>query len=117
MRIVIVGGVAGGMSCAARARRLDASAEIIVLDRGAHVSFANCGLPYFVSGEITDPGALLVQTPESLHASLALDVRPGSEVIAVNAVARTVTVRSGEGLEELRGWLAALPDRAAAPAG
>ena len=101
MRIIIVGGVAGGMSCAARARRLDESAEIIVLERGAHVSFANCGLPYFVSGEITDPGALLVQTPESLHASLALDVRPGSEVIAVDAVARTVTVRSTDGLDEI----------------
>lgn len=101
MRIVIVGGVAGGMSCAARARRLDESAEIIVLERGAHVSFANCGLPYFVSGEITDPGALLVQTPESLHASLALDVRPGNEVIAVDAAARTVTVRLADGLEEI----------------
>ncbi len=101
MRIVIVGGVAGGMSCAARARRLDESAEIIVLERGAHVSFANCGLPYLVSGEITDPGALLVQTPESLHASLALDVRPGNEVVAVDAAAKTVTVRSADRLEEI----------------
>jgi NADPH-dependent 2,4-dienoyl-CoA reductase/sulfur reductase-like enzyme/rhodanese-related sulfurtransferase len=101
MRIVIVGGVAGGMSCAARARRLDESAEIIVLERGPHVSFANCGLPYFVGGEITDPGALLVQTPESLHASLALDVRPGNEVIALDAAAKTVTVRSADRLEEI----------------
>ena len=101
MRIVIVGGVAGGMSCAARARRLDESAEIIVLERGAHVSFANCGLPYFVGGEITDPGALLVQTPESLRTALALDVRPGNEVIALDAAARTVTVRSAEGLEQI----------------
>jgi NADPH-dependent 2,4-dienoyl-CoA reductase/sulfur reductase-like enzyme/rhodanese-related sulfurtransferase len=101
MRIVIVGGVAGGMSAAARARRLDESAEIIVLERGAHVSFANCGLPYFVGGEITDPRALLVQTPESLRAALALDVRPGHEVIAVDADARTVTVRSDDGLEEI----------------
>lgn len=77
MRIVIVGGVAGGMSCAARARRLDESAEIIVLERGAHVSFANCGLPYFVGGEIDDERSLLVQTPASLRAALALDVRPG----------------------------------------
>ena len=97
MRIVIVGGVAGGMSCAARARRLDESAEIIVLERGAHVSFANCGLPYFVGGEITDPRALLVQTPESLRAALALDVRPGNEVIAVDADAQMVTVRSADG--------------------
>jgi NADPH-dependent 2,4-dienoyl-CoA reductase/sulfur reductase-like enzyme/rhodanese-related sulfurtransferase len=101
MRIVIVGGVAGGMSCAARARRLDESAEIIVLERGAHVSFANCGLPYFVGGEISDPGALLVQTPESLRAALALDVRPRNEVIAVDAQTQTVTVRSVDGLEQI----------------
>ena len=101
MRIVIVGGVAGGMSCAARARRLDESAEIIVLERGAHVSFANCGLPYFVGGEITDPRALLVQTPESLRAALALDVRPANEVIAVDADARAVMVRTVDGLEQI----------------
>ena len=101
MRIVIVGGVAGGMSCAARARRLDESAEIIVLERGAHVSFANCGLPYFVGGEIADPGALLVQTPESLRAALALDVRPGNQVIALDARDKTVTVRSADGIDEI----------------
>lgn len=101
MRIVIVGGVAGGMSCAARARRLDESAEIIVLERGAHVSFANCGLPYFVGGEIDDESSLLVQTPASLRAALALDVRPGHEVIAVDADARTVTVRTAEGISLL----------------
>ncbi|WP_197509773.1 hypothetical protein [Tessaracoccus coleopterorum] len=65
MRIVVVGGVAGGMSCAARARRLDESAEIIVLERGEHVSFANCGLPYHVGGEIVEEEKLLVQTPAS----------------------------------------------------
>lgn len=101
MRIVIVGGVAGGMSCAARARRLDESAEIVVLERGAHVSFANCGLPYFVGGEITDERALLVQTPESLRSALALDVRPRNDVIAVDAAARTVTVRTEDGLEQI----------------
>lgn len=101
MRIVIVGGVAGGMSCAARARRLDESAEIVVLERGAHVSFANCGLPYFVGGEITDERALLVQTPESLRSALALDVRPRNDVIAVDADARTVTVRTDDGLEQI----------------
>ncbi|ALJ18703.1 FAD-dependent oxidoreductase [Microbacterium sp. No. 7] len=97
MRIVIVGGVAGGMSCAARARRLDESAEIIVIERGAHPSFANCGLPYFVGGEITDERALLVQTPASLRAALNLDVRPHSEVVAVDTVARTVTVAAADG--------------------
>lgn len=101
MRIVIVGGVAGGMSCAARARRLDEAAEIIVLERGAHVSFANCGLPYYVGGEIADESALLVQSPASLKASLALDVRPGHEVTAVDAAAKTVTVMSADGVDTL----------------
>lgn len=101
MRIVIVGGVAGGMSCAARARRLDEAAEIMVLERGAHVSFANCGLPYYVGGEIADESALLVQTPASLKASLALDVRPGHEVTAVDAAAKTVTVMSADGVDTL----------------
>ena len=97
MRIVIVGGVAGGMSCAARARRLDESAEIVVLERGAHVSFANCGLPYFVGGEITEERSLLVQTPQSLRAALALDVRTGSEVTSVDISAKTVSVRTEDG--------------------
>ena len=99
MRIVIVGGVAGGMSAAARARRLDESAEIIVLERGPHVSFANCGLPYFVGGEIEDPQKLLVQTPASLRAALALDVRPEHDVIAVDASAKNVTVQTANGVE------------------
>ena len=101
MRLVIVGGVAGGMSCAARARRLDESAEIIVLERGAHVSFANCGLPYFVGGEITDERSLLVQTPETLRAALALDVRVGHDVIAVDTAAKTLTVRTVDGERDL----------------
>lgn len=100
-RILIVGGVAAGMSAAARARRLDEHAEIIVLERGEHVSFANCGLPYYVSGEIADESALLVQTPESLRAALNLDVRPRHEVIGLDAVARTVDVRSPEGEQVL----------------
>ncbi|KZE90551.1 FAD-dependent oxidoreductase [Microbacterium sp. TNHR37B] len=101
MRIVIVGGVAGGMSCAARARRLDESAEIVVLERGAHVSFANCGLPYFVGGEIPEERSLLVQTPQTLRAALALDVRTGSEVTAVDTAAKTVSVHTEHGDEEL----------------
>lgn len=101
MRLVIVGGVAGGMSCAARARRLDESAEIIVLERGAHVSFANCGLPYFVGGEITEERSLLVQTPETLRAALALDVRTGHDVIAVDTAAKTLTVRTFDGDTDL----------------
>lgn len=101
MRIVIVGGVAGGMSCAARARRLDESAEIIVLERGAYVSFANCGLPYYVGGEIADRDALLVQTPEKLAESLNLDVRPLHEVTALDSQAREVTVQTPRGEETL----------------
>lgn len=100
-RIVIVGGVAGGMSCAARARRLDESAKIVVLERGEHVSFANCGLPYYVGGEIDDPARLLVQTPASLAASLDLDVRPRHDVVALDAAAREVTVRTPQGEQRI----------------
>lgn len=96
-RIVIVGGVAGGMSAAARARRLDETAEIIVLERGPYVSYANCGLPYFVGGEITDPDALLVQTPEKLKAALNLDVRTHHDVIGLDADSHTVTVTTPDG--------------------
>ena len=101
MRIVIVGGVAAGMSAAARARRLDEHAEIIVLERGDEVSFANCGLPYYVGGEIRDPGSLLLHTPSSLRAALDLDVRMRHEVIGMDAGARTVRVRSEAGEDSL----------------
>ncbi|AXK44862.1 FAD-dependent oxidoreductase [Brachybacterium saurashtrense] len=101
MRLVIVGGVAGGMSAAARARRLDETAEIIVLDRGEHVSFANCGLPYYVGGEITDPGALLVQTPERLRSSLNLDVRTRHVMIGIDTDVRELTVRTPVGVEQI----------------
>jgi NADPH-dependent 2,4-dienoyl-CoA reductase/sulfur reductase-like enzyme len=74
-RIVIVGGVAGGASAAARARRLCEQCEIIVFERGPHVSFANCGLPYFVGGEIVEQDSLLLQTPETLRARFNLEVR------------------------------------------
>ena len=70
LRIVIVGGVAGGASAATRARRLSETAEITVFERGPHVSFANCGLPYHVAGVIADRNRLLIQTPESLRARL-----------------------------------------------
>ena len=94
MKIVIIGGVAGGMSAATRARRLDASAEIIVLEKSGHVSYANCGLPYYVGGVIEEETDLLLQTPESLHARFRLDVRISSEVIAINRAKKTVSVRN-----------------------
>ena len=93
MRIVVVGGVAGGMSAAARLRRLDESAEIVVLERGTEVSFANCGLPYHVGNEIRNRSALLLHTPETLRASLDLDVRTRHEAVSIDRDARTVVVR------------------------
>lgn len=92
-KIIIVGGVAGGMSAATRLRRLMEDAEIVVLEKGPFVSFANCGLPYYVSGEIEARESLLVQTPEALRARFNLDVRPHHEVIAINPVDKTVTIK------------------------
>ncbi len=94
MKIVIIGGVAGGMSAATRARRLDANAEIIVLEKSGHVSYANCGLPYYVGGVIEEEKDLLLQTPESLHTRFRLDVRISSEVTAINRVNKMVSVRN-----------------------
>jgi NADPH-dependent 2,4-dienoyl-CoA reductase/sulfur reductase-like enzyme/rhodanese-related sulfurtransferase len=102
MRIVIIGGVAGGMSAATRMRRLDADAEIIVLEKSGHVSYANCGLPYYVGGVIEEEDALLLQTPASLHARFRLDVRIASEVESINPSAKTIKVKnelSGESYE------------------
>ncbi|HNE88727.1 MAG TPA: FAD-dependent oxidoreductase, partial [Actinomycetota bacterium] len=92
-KIVVVGGVAGGMSAAARARRLSESAQIIVLERDQHVSFANCGMPYHIGGDIGERSALLVQTPKSLADNLALDVRVGNEVVAIDPGTHSLTVR------------------------
>jgi len=90
---VIVGGVAGGASAAARARRLCEKCEIIVFERGPHVSFANCGLPYFVGGEIAEQDSLLVQTPKSLKGRFNLDVHVNTEVTAIERSARRLKVR------------------------
>jgi len=91
-RLLIVGGVAGGASAAARARRLDESCEIIVLDKGPHVSFANCGLPYFVGDVIRDEASLLVATPELFRDRFAIEVRTHSEVIHIDTRERFVEV-------------------------
>ncbi len=93
MKTVIVGGVAGGASAGARLRRLDESAEIVVLERDHYVSFANCGLPYHIGGVIQDRDSLLLQTPESLAKALALDVRTGQDVIHIDRGAKEVQVR------------------------
>ncbi|CAB4329710.1 unannotated protein [freshwater metagenome] len=94
MRIVIIGGVAGGMSAATRMRRLDADAEIIVFEKSGHVSYANCGLPYFVGGIIEEEDALLLQTPDSLHARFRLDVRISSEVLSIDPLAKSIKVKN-----------------------
>ena len=78
MKVVIVGGVAGGASAAARLRRLDESAEIIMFERGEYISFANCGLPYYIGGETTQKSALTLQTPQSFNARFNVDVRVNS---------------------------------------
>ena len=94
MKVFIIGGVAGGMSAATRLRRLDPEAEIVVFEKSGHVSYANCGLPYYVGGVIENESDLLLQTPESLHKRFRLDVRVSTEVLAINAAAHTVTLKS-----------------------
>lgn len=100
IRIVIVGGVAGGASAAARARRLDETAEITLLERGPDVSFANCGLPYHIGGEITDRDKLAVQTPASLTKLLNLNVHARTEAVSIDRDAKTVHVRKLDTDEE-----------------
>ncbi|PKF61159.1 CoA-disulfide reductase [Psychromonas sp. psych-6C06] len=92
-KILIIGGVAGGASAAARARRLDESAEIIVFERGPYISFANCGLPYHIGGEIELRDKLLLQTPQSFKARFNVDIRVQNEILSINKEAKTVTVR------------------------
>ena len=101
-RVVIIGGVAGGASCAARLRRLDEAAEIVLLERGEFISYANCGLPYHVGGTIKSREALLLQTPEAMRQKINVDVRVQNEVTAINRKQKTVSVRkthSGEQYE------------------
>jgi NADPH-dependent 2,4-dienoyl-CoA reductase/sulfur reductase-like enzyme/rhodanese-related sulfurtransferase len=92
MKTVIIGGVAGGATTAARLRRLDENAEIVILERGEYISFANCGLPYYIGGEITDKENLTLQTPESFNARFNIDVRVFSEVTAINRARKSVSV-------------------------
>ena len=93
MKVVIIGGVAGGASAAARLRRLDESAEIVMLERSGYVSYANCGLPYYVGGTIKEKRALTLQTPESFWGRFRIDARVRHEAVSIDPEARTVTVR------------------------
>jgi len=93
-KIIIVGGVAGGATAAARLRRLDENAEIIMFERGEHISFANCGLPYYIGNAIEDREELLLQTPESFNSRFNVDVRINSEVLSVDRAAKTVTAEN-----------------------
>ena len=96
MKVLIVGGVAGGMSAATRLRRLKEDAEIIVFEQGPHVSYANCGLPYHIGGVIAEESDLLLQTPKSLHDRFRLDVRVNNRVESINLESKTVTVSNLE---------------------
>ena len=95
-KVVIIGGVAGGASAAARARRLSEEAEIILLERGPYVSFANCGLPYHIGGEIADRDRLLVTTPEQLRARFRIDVRTRNEAAGINPAKKEVEIKNLE---------------------
>ncbi len=94
LTIVIVGGVAGGASAATRARRLNEEAEIILFEKDEYVSFANCGLPYYLGGEITDRNKLLVATADFLRRRFRLDVRTRQEVIRIDRAGKSVTVQN-----------------------
>lgn len=100
MKIVIVGGVAGGASAAARLRRLDENAEIILLERSGFVSYANCGLPYYIGGTIEDRAKLTLHTPESLHSRFEIDVRVSTEATAIDRAAKQLQIRNLETGEE-----------------
>ncbi len=100
-RIVVVGGVAGGMSFATRYRRLNQDDHIIVFEKGPYVSFANCGLPYYISGEISDREDLIVASQQMLQDRFQLDIRSNHEVISINPEAKTVTVQIGDRQEDV----------------
>lgn len=92
-KVIIVGGVAGGASAAARLRRMDEQAEIIMLERGPYISFANCGLPYYIGGTIAERDALLVQTPEGMRARFNVDVRVENEALTINREKKVLEIR------------------------
>ena len=97
MKHVIIGGVAGGATAAARIRRADESAEIILLEKGKYISYANCGLPYYIGGVISDRDNLFVQTPEGFGKRFNIDVRVENEVTNIDTSAKTVTITKADG--------------------
>lgn len=99
MKLVIIGGVAGGATAAARARRIDEKAEIVLFERGPHVSYANCGLPYFISRDIIDRSDLLLQTPKGFRKRYGVDVHVNAEAIAIDREGKRVQVRGPKGEE------------------
>ena len=94
MKVVIVGGVAGGASCAARLRRLDEKAEILMVERGPYVSYANCGLPYHIGGVIEKESSLLVASEKTFREQFAIDVRTRCEVVGISAAKKTVELKN-----------------------
>ena len=100
MKVVIVGGVAGGAPAGARIRRLDEQAEIVVFERSGYISYANCGLPYYIGGVITDPEELTLQTPESFRERFAIDMRVRHEVTRIHPGQKKATVKNLETGEE-----------------
>ena len=103
MKVIIVGGVAGGASAAARLRRLDENAQIIILERGQHISYANCGLPYYVGGAITEESNLTLQTPQSFYERFRIDVRTNTAAVEIHTEDKKVKVcnhHTGEKYQE-----------------
>lgn len=104
MKYIIVGGVAGGATAAARIRRLTEDAEIVIFDKGEYISYANCGLPYYIGGVIEERDRLFVQTPESFGRRFNIDVRTKNEVTAIDAAAKQVRVRTADGKEYIESY-------------
>ncbi len=105
MKVLIIGGVAGGATAAARLRRLDENAEIIIIERSGYVSYANCGLPYYIGGEITDRSALTLQSPESFKRRFRIDARVRQEAVSIDRASKTVRIRRlADGTEYTEGY-------------
>ena len=100
MKIVIIGGVAGGMSAAARLRRLDEKSDIVVIEKSGYVSFANCGLPYYIGGVIEEKENLLLETPYTLKEKFNLDVRVKSEAVSINREKKEIKIKNIETNDE-----------------